>query len=513
MIEVPTREVKGWDFPVPGLITDLVLSIDDRWLYFSNWLHGDIRQYDVSDPAKPRLAGQLWLGGVLGKSPEVRGTRLTGGPQMLQLSLDGKRLYVTNSLFSRWDDQFYPKIAEKGSYLLKVACDTENGGLRLDDRFFVDFGREPDGPARAHEIRFPARRFDVGHLGLIRNEACRTPTGLRGPRPGARTRGQERGDEDESERLPVADGSPRAGGVRPRPGEPVGVGRRRRSGDARAGANPIGVSTYSFWQFRGERLGIAACIDKAAAMGFDGVEILHVQMQDESNAAVQRIKRQAHSLGLALMGFSTHQGFVSPDADLRSTNVQKTLYQIDLAYRLGIPTMRINTGRWGTIKSFDDFMAKKGIEPTLEGHTDDEAFGWVIGVDREAPAPGRGVRRGARPGEPLGPGPDRRGRPPDRRGDQVPLAADDARHRQLPGAALRADGADGRRARSPIALVQAKTYFGGGRWYALDLDYARIAAILREARLPGLDLAGVRGERGRRDRRPQSLELLRKHFS
>ena len=61
--------------------------------------------------------------------------------------------------------------------------------------------------------------------------------------------------------------------------------------------HPIGVSTYSFWQFRGERLGIAACIDKAAAMGFDGVEILHVQMEDESNAALQKIKRQAHSLG------------------------------------------------------------------------------------------------------------------------------------------------------------------------------------------------------------------------
>ena len=131
-------------------------------------------------------------------------------------------------------------------------------------------------------------------------------------------------------------------------------------------------------------------------MGFDGVEVLHVQMRDESNAALQKIKRRAHSLGLALMGFSTHQGFVTPDEDLRRTNVQKTLYQIDLAYRLGIPTMRINTGRWGTIKSFDDFMAKKGIEPPLEGHTDEEAFGWVIGVDREAAAPRRGVRRGAR---------------------------------------------------------------------------------------------------------------------
>src|SRR5262249_11985082 len=75
VIEVPGVEQKGWDFPVPGLITDLVLSLDDRWLYFSNWLHGDIRQYDVSDPAKPKLTGQLWVGGVLGKGVELAGKK------------------------------------------------------------------------------------------------------------------------------------------------------------------------------------------------------------------------------------------------------------------------------------------------------------------------------------------------------------------------------------------------------------------------------------------------------
>ena len=94
--------------------------------------------------------------------------------------------------------------------------------------------------------------------------------------------------------------------------------------------------------------------------------------------ALQKLKRQAHSLGLALMGFSTHQGFVSPDPAIRQANIQKTLDQIEIAYRLGIPTMRINTGRWGTIASFDDLMTKKGIEPPLSGHTEDEAFKWVI---------------------------------------------------------------------------------------------------------------------------------------
>jgi selenium-binding protein 1 len=155
VVQVEPREVKGWDFPVPGLITDVVLSLDDRWLYFSDWLHGDVRQYDVSDPSRPRLAGRLWLGGVLGNSPRVGGSELAGGPQMLQLSLDGKRLYVTNSLFSGWDNQFHPRIAQSGSYLLQVDCDTDRGGLSRNERFHVDFGKEPRGPARAHEVRFP----------------------------------------------------------------------------------------------------------------------------------------------------------------------------------------------------------------------------------------------------------------------------------------------------------------------------------------------------------------------
>jgi selenium-binding protein 1 len=155
VIAVEPVEQQGWPMPVPGLITDLVLSMDDRYLYFSNWLHGDLRQYDISDPARPKLTGQLWLGGVLGKVTELNGRRLVGGPQMLQLSLDGRRLYVTNSLFSSWDNQFYPDMAKTGSLLLKVDCDAERGGMKLDERFVVDFGREPDGPARAHEMRYP----------------------------------------------------------------------------------------------------------------------------------------------------------------------------------------------------------------------------------------------------------------------------------------------------------------------------------------------------------------------
>ncbi len=154
VIQVDPVEAEGWPFPVPGLITDIILSMDDRWLYFSNWLHGDLRQYDVSDPRNPRLAGQVWLGGVLKHAPDTQ-RPVRGGPQMLQISLDGKRLYVTNSLYSVWDNQFYPDIAKEGSHLVMIDCDTERGGMRINERFFVDFKNEPYGPARAHEIRFP----------------------------------------------------------------------------------------------------------------------------------------------------------------------------------------------------------------------------------------------------------------------------------------------------------------------------------------------------------------------
>ncbi|KAK1329050.1 hypothetical protein QTO34_011221 [Cnephaeus nilssonii] len=173
VIQVPPKKVKGWILPeMPGLITDILLSLDDRFLYFSNWLHGDLRQYDISDPQRPRLTGQLFLGGSIVKGgpvqvledqelkcqPEplvVKGKRVAGGPQMIQLSLDGKRLYVTTSLYSAWDKQFYPDLIREGSVMLQVDVDTVKGGLKLNPNFLVDFGKEPLGPALAHELRYP----------------------------------------------------------------------------------------------------------------------------------------------------------------------------------------------------------------------------------------------------------------------------------------------------------------------------------------------------------------------
>ena len=155
VIDIDPVELEGWPFPVPSLITDILVSMDDKYIYFANWLHGDLRQYDVSDPSNPVMTGQVWLGGLLGKAPEVNGHTIAGAPQMIQMSLDGQRLYVTTSLFSTWDNQFYPDMTKTGGCMIQVDCDTENGGMNINPDFFVDFGEEPNGPSRCHEMRYP----------------------------------------------------------------------------------------------------------------------------------------------------------------------------------------------------------------------------------------------------------------------------------------------------------------------------------------------------------------------
>src|SRR5207248_14241 len=123
-------------------------------LYFWDWKARAVAQ-TIDLGADGMIPLEVRIGGLLGKDPTLRDIKLRGGPQMLQLSLDGRRLYVTNSLLSTWDDQFYPDLGKAGSHLLRVDCDIEKGGLKLDPSFFVDFGQEPAGPARAHEMRYP----------------------------------------------------------------------------------------------------------------------------------------------------------------------------------------------------------------------------------------------------------------------------------------------------------------------------------------------------------------------
>jgi selenium-binding protein 1 len=132
---------------VPPLCTDLNLSLDDKYLYVSCWGTGELRQYDVSDPFHPRHIGSVRLGGIVGRTAHPRSGPLTGGPQMVELSRDGRRVYFTSSLYASWDEQFYPPPDEVKGWMAKVDVG-EGGGMALDPRFYVDFG-----PRRSHQVR------------------------------------------------------------------------------------------------------------------------------------------------------------------------------------------------------------------------------------------------------------------------------------------------------------------------------------------------------------------------
>lgn len=156
VIEIPAEPADPSQLPpllqgfkaVPPLLTDINLSVDDRYLYASCWGTGEFRQYDVSDPFHPKLVESVHLGGIVRKAehPARRGEALNGGPQMVEVSRDGRRVYFTNSLYAAWDKQFYPEGIR--GWMVKVDV-PEKGAMKLDPKFFVDFGAD----LRPHQVR------------------------------------------------------------------------------------------------------------------------------------------------------------------------------------------------------------------------------------------------------------------------------------------------------------------------------------------------------------------------
>jgi selenium-binding protein 1 len=132
---------------VPPTVTDINLSLDDRFLYVSCWGTGELRQYDVSDPFKPTLTGSVRIGGIVGRAPHPGNPKvpLNGGPQMVEVSRDGRRIYFTNSLYVPWDEQFYPDGIR--GWMVKMDAKPE-GGIDFDRKFFLDFGEQ-----RPHQVR------------------------------------------------------------------------------------------------------------------------------------------------------------------------------------------------------------------------------------------------------------------------------------------------------------------------------------------------------------------------
>jgi L-ribulose-5-phosphate 3-epimerase len=283
--------------------------------------------------------------------------------------------------------------------------------------------------------------------------------------------------------------------------------RASRRGAARR--NPLAVSSYSYWHFRGPKFPIEKVIEDAARVGFEGVEILHRQMESEDAAYLNRLKRMAFSEGLALVMLSIHQDFVDPDRAKRREAIDHTRRCIDLAHQLGIPAIRLNSGRWGTIPSFDDLMKAKGEEPPLAGYTNDDAFAWCIESIREClpDAEKAGVVLALE--NHWGLTTDPRNVLKITQAIDSPWLGVNMDTGNYPG-----DPYEGIAVLAPHAMiVQAKTYYGGGVWYTLDLDYPRIARMLRQAGFQGWVSLEMEGNEEAASAVRKSYQVLREAFS
>lgn len=274
----------------------------------------------------------------------------------------------------------------------------------------------------------------------------------------------------------------------------------------------IGTSTYSYWHFRGDKYPIEKVMEHAADLALDGVEILHRQMESEENAYLQRLKRTAFTLGLDLYCLSIHQDFVNPDPDAQAQQIAHTRRCIEIAHELGIPSIRLNSGRWKTIKDFNDLMKARGVEPPLEGYTDDDAFRWCIQATESCL--GHAERYGV-----LLALENHWGLTYTAEGVLRIVNALNSPWLRVcldTGNLLKRDSEtwepdyDGMERLAPHAvLVHAKTYFGGGEWYSLDLDYARIMATLRQVNYRGYVSLEFEGKEDAMTAVPKSVNLLR----
>ena len=277
----------------------------------------------------------------------------------------------------------------------------------------------------------------------------------------------------------------------------------------------LGISTYSYWHFKTAKVPIETVIEKSAEIGVEGVDILHRQMDLEEKspldaagrAYLRKLKRHAFRNGIDLICVSTHQSFVNPKPEEITKNVEHTEKCIEIAYELGVPCIRINTGRWNRV-DFDTLMAQRGIEDPLPGYTENDGFKWCIdGIQRcLAKAEECGVILALENHWGLA-------RTPEgllRILDAIPspwLGAlmDTGNFLENPYEKLRMMAAK-------TVFVQAKTYHGGGEWYTLELDYKRIAKILADANYTGYVSLEMEGKEDPDVAVPKSIAMLRNVF-
>jgi len=267
----------------------------------------------------------------------------------------------------------------------------------------------------------------------------------------------------------------------------------------------LSISSYSYWHFTGEKFPIEKVIDEAAKLGVEGIDILHRQMESEDNKYIQELKKRAYLNGIAFTCLSIHQSFVSPDKEFLKQQIEHTKNCIELAAKMAIPCMRLNSGRWNTIASFDDLMKNRGVEPILPGYTEDDGFKWCIDcIEQCLPvAEKNGVLLALENHWGLCSTPE--GQLRIKKAIDSPwlgILMDTGNFLENPYSKLEMI--------APYAsFVQAKTYYGGGVWYSLDLDYKRIIDILRKVNYQGYISLEYEGKEDAATAVPKSIKMLR----
>lgn len=276
----------------------------------------------------------------------------------------------------------------------------------------------------------------------------------------------------------------------------------------------LGVATYSYWHFKTEKVPVETVIEKAADIGVEALDILHRQMDipekepltSTHRAYLQRLKRHAFRNGIAPVCLSIHQNFVQQDPAERQNQVEHTHKCLEIAYELGVPCIRLNSGRWNTIKSFDDLMKARGLEPILPGCTEDDGFKWCIEcIEKCIPkAEQCGVVMALENHWGLS-------RTPEGQLRLINAVPSPWLGALMDTGNFMEDPYDKLKMIAPKTVyAQAKTYYGGGEWYTLDLDYKRIATILKDAGYTGYVCLEFEGKEDPNIAVPKSIDLLRR---
>jgi len=269
------------------------------------------------------------------------------------------------------------------------------------------------------------------------------------------------------------------------------------------------IATYSYWHFREPKVTVQQVIDHAYNLGVDGVDVLHVQMDNESPEYIRSLVDRAHDKDIELICLSIHQDFVDPDKEKRNKNIDHTKKCIDIAHDLGISYIRLNSGRWNTIDSFDELMANKGVEPILPGVTEDKGFQWCIDSINEClpHAEQAGVVLALENHWGLTRTPEGLLRIVNSIDSPwLGVLMDTGNFLEDPYEKLEEIAPQ-------TVFVQAKTYYGGGEWYTLDLDYPRIAEILKKVEYKGYISLEFEGKEDANTGVPKSIDLLKKSFT